>query len=37
MGAFILFMVAIVTILALWGSFDMLKQINDLPDDEDKE
>ncbi len=36
MGAFILIMIAIVTLLAFWGSYDMLKQINNLPDDEDK-
>lgn len=30
-------MVGIVSVLAFWGSFVMLKQLNDLPDDEDKE
>jgi hypothetical protein len=37
MGAFILVMVGIVSLLAVIGSYDMLKQINNLPDDEDKE
>lgn len=37
MGAFILVMVGIVSLLAVIGSYDMLKQINKLPDDEDKQ
>jgi hypothetical protein len=37
MGAFILVLVSIVSLLAVIGSYDMLKQINNLPDDEDKE
>ncbi len=37
MGAFILIMIGIVAVVTFWGTLDMLKQIKNLPDDEDKE
>ncbi len=37
MAVFLLIMTGIIAVIAFWGTFDMLKQLNNLPDDEDKE
>ncbi len=36
MAVFLLIMTGIIEVIAFWGTFDMLKQINNLPDNEDK-